>query len=72
MAVQTVTAVNKGASKVRYVITSDDTIVVNGVVAPVYSTSDRGLETFPFHLLHTVAKGALQWAPIKAVRHDAL
>ena len=37
--VQTVTAVSKAASKVRYVVTSDDTIVVNGVVASVYSTA---------------------------------
>jgi hypothetical protein len=37
-AIQTVTAVSKAASKVRYVVTSDDTIVVNGVVASVFST----------------------------------
>jgi len=65
-AVQTVTAVSKAASKVRYVVTSDDTIVVNGVVASVFSTGANSIETLPFHLLHKFAKGTLQWGPIAA------
>jgi hypothetical protein len=63
---KTVTAVTKAVSKVRYVVTSDDTIVVNGVVASVYSTGANSVETLPFHLLHKFAKGALQWGPIAA------
>lgn len=53
-------------SKVRYVVTSDDNMVVNGVVASVYSTGANGVETLPFHLLHKFAQGALQWGPIAA------
>lgn len=64
--IQTVTAVTKAVSKVRYVVTSDDTIVVNGVVASVYSTGANSVETLPFHVLHKFAKGALQWGPIAA------
>jgi len=63
---KTVTAVTKAVSKVRYVVTSDDTIVVNGVVASVYSTGANSVETLPFHVLHKFAKGALQWGPIAA------
>jgi len=61
--VQTVTRVSKALSKVRYVITSDDTIVVNGVVASVFSTGAMSVETLPFHMLHKFAKGALQVCP---------
>merc|ERR1712216_206054 len=64
--VDVVTKVTKSMSEVRYVITSDDNLVVNGVVAPVYSTSANSLETLPFRLLHKVAPGALQWEPIAA------
>jgi len=64
--VQTVNAVTKAISKVRYVVTSDDTMVVNGVVASVFSTGANGVETLPFHLLHKFANGALQWGPIAA------
>jgi len=64
--VNVVTKVTKAMSQVRYVITSDDNFVVNGVVAPVYSTSAKSLETLPFHLLHQLAPGALQWEPIAA------
>jgi len=63
---QTVNAVTKAISKVRYVVTSDDTMVVNGVVASVFSTGANSVETMPFHMLHKFAKGALQWAPIAA------
>lgn len=63
---QTVTAVSKAASKVRYVVTSADTIVVNGVVASVYSTGANSVETLPFHLLNKLAKGVLQWGPVAA------
>jgi len=63
-AVQTVTRVSKALSKVRYVVTADDTIVVNGVVASVFSTGAKSVETLPFHMLHKFAKGALQWGPI--------
>ena len=62
--VQTVQGVEQAASKVRYVVTFHDNIVVNGVVAPVYSTAAHGLETLPFHLLHKAAPGVLQWTPI--------
>jgi hypothetical protein len=64
--VDVVTKFTKSMSEVRYVITSDDNLVVNGVVAPVYSTSANSLETLPFRLLHKVAPGALQWEPIAA------
>ena len=60
---QTVTRVSKALSKVRYVITADDTIVVNGVVASVFSTGAKSVETLPFHMLHKFAKGALQVCP---------
>jgi hypothetical protein len=42
---------------------SDDTIVVNGVVASVFSTGAKSVETLPFHMLHKFAKGALQVCP---------
>ena len=60
---QTVRRVSKALSKVRYVITSDDTIVVNGVVASVFSTGAMSVETLPFHMLHKFARGALQVCP---------
>lgn len=60
------TGVSKAIANVRYVVTSDDTMVVNGVVASVYSTGANGVETLPFHVLHMFAKGYLQWGPIAA------
>jgi len=61
-----VTAVTRAHSKVRYVLTEHDTLVVNGVVASVYSTAAGSLETLPFRLFDRLFAGGLQWAPIAA------
>jgi len=71
-AVKAVTGVSSAVSKVRYVVTADDTIVVNGVVAPVYSTAAKGLETLPFHMLHAALPGVLQWTPVATALEQIL
>ena len=61
---QSVQAVSRGISLVRYVLTDNDSIVVNGVVASVYSTAAKTLETLPFRLVDKMVKGVLQWGPV--------
>eukprot|EP00960_Hanusia_phi_P044374 756605-Hanusia_phi.AAC.5 len=55
-----VTAVSKSAAKVRYLLTENDRIVVDGMVASVFSTAAEKLETMPFHLLDRFLPGLLQ------------
>jgi len=62
--IQEVSSVSKSFSKVRYVLTEHDTIVVNGVVASVYSTAAGSIETLPFRLFDSLFSGGLQWAPV--------
>jgi len=62
----TVSAVEKRASKVTYVLTEAETVVVDGIVATVFSTGAGMLETLPFRAIDAVARGALQWGPIGA------
>ena len=46
-----VTAVAKGQAQVKYIVTEAGNLVVNGVVASVFSTLALGLETLPFHTM---------------------
>jgi hypothetical protein len=55
--VQEVLAVEVRRAKVRYVVTDNDMLVVDGVVTSVYSTGAGRLETMPFHLLHRLLPG---------------
>jgi len=52
-----VRAVEASRAKVRYVVTENDLLVVDGVVASVYSTGAGRWETLPFHLLHRLLPG---------------
>eukprot|EP00960_Hanusia_phi_P044375 756605-Hanusia_phi.AAC.6 len=62
--VVTVKAVSRAISMVRYVLTENDSIVINGVVASVYSTAAKTLETLPFRMVDKLVKGVLQWGPV--------
>ncbi len=66
------TGISKGESAVRYVITESGTVVVNGVVASVYSTAAGYLETLPFRLMDVLYKGSLQAAPVAAALRTIL
>jgi hypothetical protein len=55
--VQRVLSVEMRRAKVRYVVTDNDMLVVDGVVTSVYSTGAGRWETMPFHLLHRLFPG---------------
>jgi len=61
-----VSSVSRSFSKVRYILTEHDTVVVNGVVASVFSTAAGAVETLPFRLFDVLFAGGLQWAPVAA------
>jgi len=61
-----VTDTTAGRSHVKYIVTEAGNLVVNGVVASVFSTSAAFWETLPFELLDSLFQGLLQWAPVKA------
>jgi hypothetical protein len=46
-------------AKVRYILTEHDTLVVNGVVASVYSTAAQSWETLPFHVFDSIFAGGV-------------
>ena len=69
---RTVTAVSKGEAKVKYIVTEAGNLLVNGVLASVYSTMARQLETLPFFALDYLLPGVFQWAPIKAALQAVL
>lgn len=70
--VMTVRSVAMGRAQVKYIVTEAGNLVVNGVVASVFSTMAKHLETLPFYTLDTLFKGILQWAPVKAALYDVL
>lgn len=61
-----------GRSKVRYVVTDTDLLDVDGVVAPVYSTSAGWIETLPFRFLDRLVPGTLNLPAVKASLTAAL
>jgi hypothetical protein len=67
-----VTAVAKGQAQVKYIVTEAGNLVVNGVVASVFSTLALGLETLPFHVLDCLFHGIFEWAPVKAALYSVL
>jgi hypothetical protein len=54
---QEVTGIKMSQAKVRYILTEHDTLVVNGVVASVYSTAARSWETLPFRVFDSIFAG---------------
>jgi hypothetical protein len=71
-AAHAVSAVAQGRAHVKYLVTETGNLVVDGVVASVFSTMGKQAETLPFLLLDTLAPGSLQWPPVKAALHAAL
>ena len=67
-----VTAIAKGQAHVKYVVTEAGNVVVNGVVASVFSTLAQRLETVPFYVLDTLFGGIFEWAPVKAALYSVL
>ena len=53
-------------SMVRYVVTDNDAMLVDGVVAAVYSTGAGWLETLPFRLLDRLLPGVFGLAAVKS------
>jgi len=70
--VQTVEAVSKGEARVKYVVTEAGNLLVNGVVASVFATAAKHLETLPFYILDSLFQGIFDWAPVKAAMHAVL
>ena len=64
--VATVSKVERGSTQVRYVLTSNSMMVVQGVVGAAYSTMAGSLETLPFLILHYISPAALSSAPVIA------
>jgi len=64
--VDTVRDVRVSRSSVRYVVTDTDVLLVDGVVAAVYSTAAGWVETLPFRFLDLVLPGVFSMAPVKA------
>ena len=56
---QEVTGIKMSEAKVRYILTEHDTLVVNGVVASVYSTAAQSWETLPFHVFDSIFAGGV-------------
>jgi hypothetical protein len=53
---QTVTDVTLGRARVKYVVTEAGNLVVNGVLASVFSTPAGFWETLPFRILDSFFK----------------
>lgn len=64
--VATVSRVERGNAKVRYLLTANSMMVVGGVVGAAYSTMAGPLETLPFLILSYISPAALSSAPVKA------
>jgi len=67
-----VRSISHGASKVRYVLVENDTIMVNGIVASVFSTAAAAWETLPFRFLDHLYPGLLQVEAVAIALHDVL
>lgn len=63
---QVVSAVVPGTSRVHYVLTEADNLVVGGVLASVLSTAAGALESLPFFLLDRLLPGILQTPAVAA------
>ena len=70
--VATVTAIAKGQAQVKYIVTEAGNLVVNGVVASVFSTLAKHMETLPFLVLDSLFQGIFEWAPVKAALYSVL
>jgi hypothetical protein len=70
--VATVTAIAKGQAHVKYIVTEAGNLVVNGVVASVFSTLAKHLETLPFLVLDSLFPDIFEWAPVKAALYSVL
>ena len=70
--VHAVSAIEKGQAHVKYIITEAGNLVVNGVVASVFSTMAKHLETLPFLALDSLFQGIFEWAPVKAALFHVL
>ena len=70
--VATVTAIAKGQAQVKYIVTEAGNLVVNGVVASVFSTLAKHMETLPFYMLDSLFPGIFEWAPVKAALYSVL
>jgi hypothetical protein len=70
--VMTVRSVAQGKAQVKYIVTEAGNLVVNGVVASVFSTMAKHFETLPFYALDKLFKGILQWAPVKSALYAVL
>lgn len=53
---QTVTDVALGRARVKYIVTEAGNLVVNGVLASVFSTPAAFWETLPFRILDSLFK----------------
>jgi len=69
---KTVTDATAGRAHVKYIVTEAGNLVVNGVVASVFSTSAAVWETLPFQLLDWLFQGVLEWGPVKAALFTVL
>ena len=56
----------------KYVVTESGNLIVNGVVASVFSTMARHFETLPFCFLDKLFPGIFEWAPVKAALYAVL
>jgi len=56
----------------RYIVTRAGNLVVNGVLASVFSTTAAHFETLPFYALDTLFPGIFEWAPVKAALYNVL
>ena len=70
--VGTVSATSKGQARVKYVVTESGNLIVNGVVASVFSTMARHFETLPFYFLDKLCPGIFEGAPVKAALYAVL
>ena len=70
--VATVTAIAYGETQVKYIVTEAGNLVVNGVVASVFSTLAKHMETLPFYVLDFIFPGIFEWAPVKAALYSVI
>jgi len=69
---QTVLTTSAGTAHVKYIVTEAGNLVVNGVVASVFSTMAKHLETLPFYTLDSLFPGIFEWSPVKAALYSVL
>jgi len=67
-----VTAVAKRQAQVKYIVTQAGNLVVNGMVASVFSMLAHRFETLPFYVLDWLFHGTFEWAPVKAALYLVL